>query len=83
MAEVYQPERATDAHRRLEARVTRGRLVIHFQTNSDRLIHRDVGSEAGGCRVSALSIRQAGGAEADSSGGRDLVAEAALAIFRR
>jgi NADPH:quinone reductase-like Zn-dependent oxidoreductase len=30
VAEVYPPERAADAHRRLEAGGTRGRLVIAF-----------------------------------------------------
>jgi NADPH:quinone reductase-like Zn-dependent oxidoreductase len=30
VAEVYPPERAADAHRRLEAGGTRGRLVIQF-----------------------------------------------------
>jgi NADPH:quinone reductase len=30
VAEVYTPERAADAHRRLEAGGTRGRLVIQF-----------------------------------------------------
>src|ERR1700744_150083 len=30
VAEVYPPERAADAHRRLEAGGTRGRLVIEF-----------------------------------------------------
>ena len=32
VAEVYPPERAADAHRRLEASGTRGRLVIQFYT---------------------------------------------------
>ena len=32
VAEVYPPERAADAHRRLEAGGTRGRLVIQFYT---------------------------------------------------
>ena len=32
VAEVYPPERAADAHRRLEAGGTRGRLVIQFQS---------------------------------------------------
>ncbi len=30
VAEIYPPERAADAHRRLEAGGTRGRLVIQF-----------------------------------------------------
>jgi NADPH2:quinone reductase len=30
VADVYPPERAPDAHRRLEAGGTRGRLVIQF-----------------------------------------------------
>jgi NADPH:quinone reductase len=30
VAEVYRPEKAADAHRRLEAGGTRGRLVIQF-----------------------------------------------------
>jgi NADPH2:quinone reductase len=30
VAEVYPPEHAADAHRRLEAGGTRGRLVIQF-----------------------------------------------------
>jgi NADPH:quinone reductase len=30
VAEVFPPERAADAHRRLEGRGTRGRLIIQF-----------------------------------------------------
>lgn len=55
VAETYPPEQAAEAHRRLEAKGTRGRLVIVFSSaNSDARLpnERDTSNQAAGADIS-------------------------------